>query len=221
MTKVRQWHIADLPGLAAERRLNHQTRTFASLGDHNSFIPRQQANAAHREKLETLEKENEALEERATAAEKFGENTLGELAEAERRAEGLEGQLRNLERKLDGLGKGTDHPACWLSRTRKSEYIFDVTLTSRGIITHDNALPHRTAEQAQLPLQTIVFDQEVQPEQFLKMSRPVFEWSKRKGCRFFVRLSDRTKADQKTIYKQLYRTVEQRFYPFEVRNGAF
>jgi len=34
---VALWHIADLPGLAAERRLNHQTRTFAILGDHNSF----------------------------------------------------------------------------------------------------------------------------------------------------------------------------------------
>ena len=117
--------------------------------------------------------------------------------------------------------KGTDHPACWKSRTGKSEYIFDVTLTSRGIITHDNALPHRTAEQAQLPLQTIVFDQEVQPEQFLKMSRPVFEWSKRKGCRFFVRVSDRTKGEEKTIYKQLLWTVGQHFYFYEVRNGAF
>jgi len=36
-TNVVIWHIADLPGLAAERRLNHQTRTFAILGDHNSF----------------------------------------------------------------------------------------------------------------------------------------------------------------------------------------
>jgi len=207
--------------------------------------------AALHEKVEALEIETKPLKERATVAEKFMEmareagvptddpekavqeiaSHLEQLANVREgmKAAGLddsqitefvENSLSKLA-KAEWLGKGTEMPACWTSRTGKSEYIFDVALTSRGIITHDNALPHRTAEQAQLPLQTIVFDQEVQPEQFLKMSRPVFEWSKREGCRFFVRISDRTKGEEKTIYKQLLWTVGQHFYSYQAQNGAF
>ena len=210
----------------------------------------EQVIAALREKVETLENETKALEERATVAEKFMEmareagvptedpekavqeiaSHLEQLAKVREgvKAAGLDDNqitefVENSLSKLaeaEWLGKGTELPACWASRTGKSEYIFDVALTSRGIITHDNALPHRTAEQAQLPLQTIVFDYEVQSEQFLKTSKPVFEWSKREGCRFFVRVSDRTKGEEKAIYKQLLWTVGQRFYSYEVRNGA-
>ena len=66
----------------------------------------------------------------------------------------------------------------------------------------------------------MVFNQEVQPAQFRNMSRPVYEWSVKKGCRFFVRVYDLTKAEEKAIYKQHLRTVEEHFYPYEVLNGA-
>ena len=189
---------------------------------------KEQANVALREKLEALEQFEKVKEGMKAAGlddsqvKEFVENTLGKLAETERRADRLEGQLRNLQRKLDGLGKGTEMPACWASReTGKPEYIFNTALTSRGIIMRDNALPHRAVEQAQLPLQPMVFEKEMRPGRFRVMSKPVFEWSVKEGCRFFVRVYDLTKDEEKMIYKQHLRTVGEHFYYFEVLDDTF
>ena len=176
-------------------------------------------------RLEQLEKVKEGMKAAGvddSQVKEFVENTLGKLAETERRADRLEGQLRNLQRKLDGSGKGTEKKPCWRSeKTGKPEYIFDTALTSRGIITRDNALPHRAAKQAQLPLQAMVFEKEVRPGRFRVMSKPVFEWSVKEGCRFFVRVYDLTKDEEKMIYKQHLRTVGEHFYYFEVLDDTF
>lgn len=84
-----------------------------------------------------------------------------------------------------------------------------------------NALPHRAAEQAQLPLQAMVFEKEMRPGQFRVMSKPVFEWSVKEGCRFFVRVFDLTKDEEKMIYKQHLRAVGEHFYYFEVLDDTF
>ena len=121
-----------------------------------------------------------------------------------------------------GLGKGTEMPACWASRkTGKPEYIFNTALTSNGIIVQDNALPHRASEQAQLPLQAMVFKKEMRPGQFRVMSKPILEWSVKEGCRFFVRVYDQTRDDEKMIYKRHLRTVLDYFYHYEVPDGRF
>ena len=176
-------------------------------------------------RLEQLEKVEEGLKAAGlddSQVEEFVEKTLDKLGDTEQRAETLEGQLRNVQKKLDGFGKGTEKPACWASReTGKSEYIFNAALTSRGIIIRDNALPHRAEEQSQLPLQAIVFENEVRPRQFQVMTKPVFEWSVKEGCRFFVRVFDLTKNEEKRIYKHHLRIVGEHFYPFEDLKGTF
>ncbi len=176
-------------------------------------------------RLDQLEKIHEGLKAAGLSEnqiKEFFEKTLVQLVEAERRAATLEGQLRNQQRKLAGLGRGTEMPACWASReTGKPEYIFNTALTSRGIIVPDNALPQWAAEQAQLPLQAMVFEEEIHPRQFRAMSKPVFERSVKKKCRFFVRVFDLTKDDEKKIYKQHLRTVGDRFYHFEDLKGTF
>ena len=178
--------------------------------------------ASRLEQLEKVKEEMKAAGLDDNQFKEFVENTLVKLAEAERRADRLEGQLRNFQRKLDGLGRGTEMPACWASReTGKPEYIFNTALTSRGIITRDNALPHWAAEQAQLPLQDMVFEKEMRPEQFRVMSQPVFAWGVKEGCRFFVRVYDQTKDEEKMIYKRHLRTVGKHFYYFEVLDGTF
>ncbi len=128
----------------------------------------------------------------------------------------LQGQLSNARRTLEGIGKGTEHPACWASpETGKPEYIFDVALTSTGIIVRDNMLPHRAEAQRHLPLQMMVFREGLSLERFLVATLPLLEWSNAQGCRFFVRTFDLTKADEKDIYKRHLRTVGQRFYHYE------
>ncbi len=176
-------------------------------------------------RLEQLEKVKEGIKVAGldhSQVKEFFENTLDKLAEAEQRADRLEGQKRNLQSKLDGLGRGTEMPACWASReTGKQEYIFTTALTSRGIIMRDNALPHRAAEQAQLPLQMMVFEKEMLPEEFLVMAKPIFERSVKEKCRFWVRVYDLTKDEEKRIYKHHLRTLGQRFYYLEDLGGTF
>ena len=176
-------------------------------------------------RLEQLEKVKEGIKTSGlddSQVKEFFKNTLPKLAEAELRTDRLEGQLRNLQRKLVGLGKGTEMPACWASReTGKPEYIFNTALTSTGIIVRDNALPHWAAEQALLPLQAMVFEKEMLPEEFLVMAKPVFERSVKKKCRYWVRVYDLTKDEEKRIYKHHVWTVGQRFYYFEVEGGTF
>lgn len=53
------------------------------------------------------------------------------------------------------------------------------------------------------------------------MSRAVFNWSVKEGCRFFVRVFDLTKDEEKMIYKRRLRTVGEHFYYFEVLDGTF
>jgi len=178
--------------------------------------------AARLEQLERVKEGMRAAGLGESQVTEFVERTLGEREEAERRAERLEGQLRNLQRLLEGLGRGTEMPACRASPdSGKPEYIFDAALTSRGIVTRDNALPHRSADQAELPLRAMVFEEEVSPEQFRVMSQAVYEWSVREGCRFFVRVYDLTKDDEKITYKRYLRTVGEHFYYFEVLDGTF
>lgn len=169
-------------------------------------------------------------------ANQFVNQTLGQLQEANRRSTELQdqlhqaevrnttlqGQLRNVSRTPEGVGKGTEMPACWASSSTGSpEYIFDIALTSTGIIIRNNALPSRKEEQNQLPVQAMVFGEEVPPSHFLTFSLPLFEWSKQHECRFFVHIFDLTKAHEKDVYKRYLRTVGQHFYYYEVLNARF
>jgi hypothetical protein len=154
----------------------------------------------------------------ADSMEQFVTRTLTGLRHAEARNATLQGQLRNLQR----VCKGTEMPACWASpETGKPEYIFDVALTSTGIIVRDNALPHRREEQRQLPLQTLAFDRELPLARFLSAALPLLEWSNARACRFFVRVFDRTQSHEKHLYKHHLRTVGERFYYYEVLSAPF
>jgi hypothetical protein len=121
-----------------------------------------------------------------------------------------------------GIGKGTEMPACWTNKaTGKPEYIFDIALTSSGLLIRDRALPHRATEQETLPLKDIVFGELLKSRKFLRSSRSLFRWSVENDCRFFVRAFDLTLANEKAIYKSELRVLEQIFYKYEVLDEAF
>ena len=131
----------------------------------------------------------------------------------------LQGRLLNVQQKLTALGRGTEMPACWANPvTGKPEYIFDIALQSGAIRVHDNALPNRQREQAKLPLSDLQFDRSLSFNEFRAATRPLFQWSEKEGCRFFVRVTDETAAHEKTKYKLVLRTVQEHFYTFEEFN---
>ncbi|KQN02374.1 hypothetical protein ASE82_08425 [Sphingomonas sp. Leaf230] len=131
--------------------------------------------------------------------------------------ERLKGSMAYAARRLEALGKGSEKPACWATRTGSPEYVFDVALTSDGIVTRDRALPNRRADQARLPLSAMSYGRTLQGPAFQAMTKPLFDWGEAHGCRFFVLVTDRTGAAEKRRYKTLLLWVEGHFYKYENR----
>ncbi len=183
------------------------------------------------EPREDMDRRGENLRQRIAqiAAERDSlKGTLADLPSGQRKIadrilstrlenERLKGSMAYAARRLEALGKGSEKPACWATKAGAPEYIFDVTLTSAGIVTRDRALPGRRAEQARLPLAEMAYGRTMQGPAFQAMTKPLFDWGEAHGCRFFVTVTDRTGASEKRRYKTLLLWVEGHFYKYENR----
>jgi septal ring factor EnvC (AmiA/AmiB activator) len=138
------------------------------------------------------------------------------LEDAEQGIAQKDGQIANMKRTLDQIGKGTEKPACWADeKTGKPKYIYNTGLTSEGIIVRLSATPP-WAKARELPINSIPFDKDMTPREFLREANPMFEWSEKNECRFFVRTYDLTGPTEKKIYKRHMRYLESAFYKYEV-----
>ena len=178
-----------------------------------------------------MERRGEELRDRiaeAVAERDAARATLADLPEGQAKLadrmmatrlenERLKGSMAYAARRLEALGKGSEKPACWATRSGTPEYIFDVALLSGGIVVTDRALAGRRAEQARLPLNWMVYGRAVQGGAFQAMTKPLFEWGEAHNCRFFVLVTDRTGAAEKRRYKDLLLWVEGHFYKYENR----
>jgi hypothetical protein len=138
-----------------------------------------------------------------------------------RDVDNLRAQMASLRRQAQAAGRGLDHPPCWATPDGKAEYIFDIALTSRGLVLRDRELAHRAADRAVLPLAGFLFGEELTPGYFLAMTQPLYRWSVDHQCRFVVRAFDTTGPSEKTIYKRHMQVLEQRFYKYEELNQSF
>ncbi len=178
------------------------------------------------EKLkESLERVQEAKQELEKADSQIADlkdknKTLEkEIEDAELGLEQKDGQLASLKRTLDRLGKGTEKPACWADeKTGKPKYIYNAGLTSNGLIVRLSESPP-WAEARDLPIDAISFDKELAPRAFLREADPIFQWSEKNECRFFVRAYDLTGPTEKKIYKRHMRFLESAFYKWEDLDG--
>lgn len=145
------------------------------------------------------------------------ENFINKKLQLEQELNRLKEQTQNWKKKLNAIGKGTEAPACWTNaNTGKIEYIFDVRITSNGLIIQDNELVHRIQEQSELPLIEVEYNTELNTSSFKSALLPLYEWSKAKQCRFFVRTYDQTSPLEKNSYKKYMRTIGSIFYYYEV-----
>jgi hypothetical protein len=178
------------------------------------------------EKLkESLERVQDANGELGKAdiriAELEGENKALEkdIEDAELGLEQKDGQLASLKRTLDRLGKGTEKPACWADeKTGKPKYIYNTGLTSNGLIVRLSESPP-WSEARDLPINAMPFDKELGPRAFLRAADPIFQWSEKNECRFFVRAYDLTGPTEKKSYKRHMRFLESAFYKWEDLDG--
>ena len=73
-------------------------------------------------------------------------------------------------------------------------------------------LPRRSADRKNLPTDAIRLNEILSNRDFLSSTRPLYEWSENKQCRFFVRVEDDTLINEKAVYKDRLKTVERHFY---------
>ena len=124
----------------------------------------------------------------------------------------LEGQLANAQKKLETLGKGSEMPSCWAKQDGTVEYIYEISVTNKGMVIRDNELPHRIVDRKLLPVSMVVQNEEVSPDKFISSTLPLYNWSVDKKCRFYVKVYDSTGPSEKDIYKQRLMVVVGHFY---------
>lgn len=75
-------------------------------------------------------------------------------------------------------------------------------------------MQYRSAQYAELPISMIHFDTELSESEFRQETEAVRRWGdeQEQKCRFFVRLIDATKPNEKATFKRLMLTTEDSFY---------
>lgn len=200
---ARNQKIATLERKAAdlEAQLTELEKVRQMVEQINQQIP---GNQALSEKLDALLKQAEAWKRLVQQL------TKGQTMPDEQ----IQGMLNKVLEKI-----GTERPSCWVAADGKPQYIFTIELRASGVIVHDNAL--RPDEQQQLPLGSFVFGREMSYAQFRNAAEALRSWAKeersdKQSCVFFVRVIDRTPANQKALYKNRLRIVGEYFYYFEL-----
>jgi hypothetical protein len=112
-------------------------------------------------------------------------------------------------------GNGLEFPPCARTPDGRPALVFTATLSSNAITLHDNQVPGLESARASWPLTSIAFDTPLSVDEFLASTKPMFDWSVERACRFVVLVADQTGAAEKTIYKTRLRTVERHFYKHE------
>lgn len=127
----------------------------------------------------------------------------------------LRGQVANVEKRYGG--SGTEFPSCWLTPNGSTEFVLDVELLSSPdggqLVIHDSQVPGHEEEKTRL-FRGVQFDQPMTDSDFVDETRSFYEFGpkQRPECRFFVRVNDRTAAQDKSTFKGLLLTVQNNFY---------
>ena len=109
---------------------------------------------------------------------------------------------------------------CWATGG-KVDFIYDIAVTDEGMVLRFNNPPQWAEDYARLPVERIALASLLTQGQFMDMTRPLFEYSEVKNCRFFVRLFDETSEFAKKIYQQRRRAVEGHFYIDDMKDARF
>lgn len=134
------------------------------------------------------------------------------LAELEDRERNQAGQVLELRERLNRVGRGGDLPSCWTTPEGKADFILEVALESGGVRVSDAISDDRAEERSRLPIAEFDPSITLSEARFLELTKPLFDWSVRNECRFYVDVFDATADHEKGLYKSRLRAVEGHFY---------
>ena len=162
------------------------------------------------ERTRTLEETVGALNDEAERQARLDREIRDELQAVRERAERAEARLSQAG--TGPGGTGSDHPSCWYDGDGDVEYVWDVALHERGFLLRPGPAPANAHLRAGLPLDATTTGRYITAAQFVEQTRPLYDWSVRRDCRFFVRAYDDTPATAKALYQNRMRTLEGHFY---------
>ncbi len=196
-------------------KLNEVSKEIKAAG----FPPEPKDLSKALDRVKDAQAEIAEADEALKQAQKANTELTQSLEDAEQGIAQKEGQIAHMKRTLDRFGKGTEKPACWADeKTGKPKYIYNAGLTSGGIIVRHSETPP-WGKSRNLPIDTIPFDNDMKPREFLRKANPMLDWSKSHECRFWVRVYDLTGPTEKKTYKRHLRYLEQAFYTWEDLDG--
>ena len=145
------------------------------------------------------------------------DDTRAELDGTRAELRRVRARLQDAERRLTDTGTGpggtgSDHPSCWHDLDGNIEYLWDIALHARGFLLRPGPSPHNDSRRTDLPITGTTTGAYLSEGDFREQTRPVFAWSVRENCRFFVRAYDDTPADAKNLYKARMTVLEGHFY---------
>lgn len=187
------------PGASSEAIVRLVQRLKAAAGATDS-----ETALAAVEKMQEIEK---------ALAERGGSEELAKAVERQSfQIANQEGQLVRCEARLEGAGLERGERPCWANSDGSVDYVYDVVLSMNGIRMREYEHPNRSAQRALLSMPRVDPKVPLQENQFLKLTRPLYDESVKMKCRFFVVVFDGTDVTAKIRYKRLLKTVEGHFY---------
>ena len=125
----------------------------------------------------------------------------------------LAGQLSLAEQQLRAYeGSGVDHAPCWTNpRSGEIEYLYRITILESGLRVQPAWPTHREPQVAKIPGARALSGQQLDNRRFLRLARPVYDWSVAHDCRHFVRVIDHPDTSKQT-FKTRLQTIEAYFY---------
>lgn len=172
--------------------------------------------SALQEASKTLREMHLARDEMERRLRASGMDSTDEVAKDVERQEfrlaNQDGQIKFLQRQLAAVGQGKGERPCWAQRSGIIDYLYDVVLVSNGIRMRVHENQGRARELSLLPAPQVNPTEVLSEAQFYERTRPLFLYSLKQDCRFFVVVYDGTGPYEKALYKSHLRTVEGHFY---------
>jgi len=116
---------------------------------------------------------------------------------------------------LAGKGQGLEYPSCFQTTEGKTQYVFDIEFDEETMTLQALPVPGNELRWEKLNFDRISTGEPLEVKRYLAETIGVFKWSKENACNFFVRILDRTLAENKSQYKRMKRYIEYRFYTWE------
>ena len=134
--------------------------------------------------------------------------------ELQRRLAALVDEKEKLQREKTALVRSgnLDFRSCWTNQQGETEFLLEVTIKDSAVIVRDIAPALRQSDANLRLLARLPRNAEIRPDTFRAAVAPLYRWSVREKCRFFVQMQDGTSETSKEIYKKARQMVEGVFY---------